>query len=326
MKVDSDARAAGRAGRRICKDCAGAIDSLVELLQGRLSKGVMERICAAEDRALPVARARSSSRCSCPDWATMCKHVAAVLYGVGARLDEQPELLFRLRGVDEQELIARAGTGVPLAKKGPAAGRGARRARGCRSCSASTSPRRRRPPGPGGRARRRRRPDPRPRAADRSPGRRAVRDREAPGGGDRVPGPSALYEPGRSSVAGEREGRAREHRPRRTAASTSGEASRISSRAASRSRTKRPRRASRIARSSSAPRPRSKGAALIGDPACRSSRRAPPTRSSRATPPGRGPAAPGGTAGPRGRSSGCGRWRRPAPSWPRGAPRAGRAP
>jgi DNA-binding transcriptional regulator YiaG len=43
--------------------------------------------------------------CSCPDWATMCKHVAAVLYGVGARLDEEPELLFRLRNVDHEELI-----------------------------------------------------------------------------------------------------------------------------------------------------------------------------------------------------------------------------
>jgi DNA-binding XRE family transcriptional regulator len=43
--------------------------------------------------------------CSCPDWATMCKHVAAVLYGVGARLDDRPELLFLLRGVDHEELI-----------------------------------------------------------------------------------------------------------------------------------------------------------------------------------------------------------------------------
>jgi uncharacterized Zn finger protein len=49
--------------------------------------------------------------CSCPDWADMCKHVAAVLYGVGARLDQKPELLFVLRGVDENELLASAGSG-----------------------------------------------------------------------------------------------------------------------------------------------------------------------------------------------------------------------
>ena len=53
--------------------------------------------------------------CNCPDWADMCKHVAAVLYGVGARLDEQPRLLFVLRGADETELIA--GAGQDLAPK-----------------------------------------------------------------------------------------------------------------------------------------------------------------------------------------------------------------
>jgi uncharacterized Zn finger protein len=51
----------------------------------------------------------------------MCKHVAAVLYGIGARLDERPELLFKLRKVDEKALILKAGKGVPLSKKGPAA-------------------------------------------------------------------------------------------------------------------------------------------------------------------------------------------------------------
>ncbi|HWZ43478.1 MAG TPA: SWIM zinc finger family protein, partial [Candidatus Saccharimonadales bacterium] len=59
--------------------------------------------------------------CSCPDWADMCKHVAAVLYGIGARLDQQPELLFRLHAVDEKELIANAGKALPLAKKDPSA-------------------------------------------------------------------------------------------------------------------------------------------------------------------------------------------------------------
>ena len=104
----------------ICKDCAGAIESLVELLQGRFSKGVMERICQQKTGLFP-APAEIKLACSCPDWASMCKHVAAVLYGIGARLDERPELLFKLRKVDEKALIAKAGTGVPLSKKGPAA-------------------------------------------------------------------------------------------------------------------------------------------------------------------------------------------------------------
>ena len=106
----------------ICADCAGGIDSLVELLQGRLSKGVMERICRQKEGLFPSPSEIKLS-CSCPDGAYMCKHVAAVLYGVGARFDHQPELLFRLREVDEMELIANAGKGVPLTKDAPAAGK-----------------------------------------------------------------------------------------------------------------------------------------------------------------------------------------------------------
>jgi len=103
----------------ICDDCAGAIDSLVELLQGRFSKGVMERICRQNYGLFP-SPAEIKLSCSCPDWAEMCKHVAAVLYGIGARFDHQPELLFRLRGVDEKELIVKAGKSMPLATRGPA--------------------------------------------------------------------------------------------------------------------------------------------------------------------------------------------------------------
>ncbi len=106
----------------ICKDCAGAIDSLVELLQGRFSKGVMERICQPKAGLFP-APAEIEFSCSCPDWASMCKHVAAVLYGIGSRLDDRPDLLFRLRKVDEKDLIARAGRGLPLARTQPGAAR-----------------------------------------------------------------------------------------------------------------------------------------------------------------------------------------------------------
>jgi len=102
--------------KSICKDCAGSIDSLVELLQGRLSQGVMERICRENTGLFPSPKEIQFS-CSCPDWAYMCKHVAAVLYGIGARLDRQPELLFRLRQLDENELITHAGADLPLTKK-----------------------------------------------------------------------------------------------------------------------------------------------------------------------------------------------------------------
>ncbi len=104
----------------ICRDCAGGIDSLVELLQGRLAKGIMDRVCREGDGLFPSPEEIKLS-CSCPDWADMCKHVAAALYGVGARLDEKPQLLFVLRGVDENELLANAGQDLGLKAATPSA-------------------------------------------------------------------------------------------------------------------------------------------------------------------------------------------------------------
>src|SRR4030088_3718712 len=89
--------------KAICRDCAGSIDSLVELLQGRLAKGVMDRVCRQGDGLFPLP-GEIKLNCSCPDGAGMCKHGIGLLYGVGARLDEQPQFLFVLRGVDVEEL------------------------------------------------------------------------------------------------------------------------------------------------------------------------------------------------------------------------------
>ena len=108
--------------KAVCRDCAGAIDSLVELLQGRMAKGIMDRVCREGDGLFPSPEEIKLS-CSCPDWADMCKHVAAALYGVGARLDEKPQLLFVLRGVDENELLASAGQDLALATAAPGAAR-----------------------------------------------------------------------------------------------------------------------------------------------------------------------------------------------------------
>jgi len=101
----------------VCSDCSGAIDSLVELLQGRFSKAVMTRISQEKTGLFPSPK-EIQFTCSCPDYASMCKHIAAVLYGIGARLDTNPELLFVLRDVDHLELIARAGETIPRGKKG----------------------------------------------------------------------------------------------------------------------------------------------------------------------------------------------------------------
>jgi len=89
---------------QVKKRCAGQIGSMLELLQGKLSKSVMA-VVTDRDQGLFPNPGEISLHCSCPDWAVMCKHVAAVLYGVGARLDEKPDLLFLLRGVDHEALI-----------------------------------------------------------------------------------------------------------------------------------------------------------------------------------------------------------------------------
>ncbi len=92
---------------RVKTQCAGQIGSLIELLAGKLSEPVMRQVTDREHGLFPKP-AQIEMTCSCPDWAKMCKHVAAVMYGVGARLDQAPELLFALRQVDHGELIEQA--------------------------------------------------------------------------------------------------------------------------------------------------------------------------------------------------------------------------
>ncbi len=92
--------------------CAGQVDSLLALLRGEVPPEVMA-VVADRDRGLLPRPGEISLACSCPDGAVMCKHVAAVLYGVGNRLDAAPELLFELRGVAPDDLLAGAGTAAP---------------------------------------------------------------------------------------------------------------------------------------------------------------------------------------------------------------------
>jgi len=101
--------------KKLKEACGAGIGSLVELLQGRLSSSVMA-VVIGRDSGLFPAPAEIEMSCSCPDWAGMCKHIAATLYGVGNRLDRQPELFFKLRQVDHMELIAHAGREAPKPK------------------------------------------------------------------------------------------------------------------------------------------------------------------------------------------------------------------
>ncbi|RXZ78980.1 hypothetical protein EBB07_24920 [Paenibacillaceae bacterium] len=86
------------------KACSGKIESLQELAEGKLPKALAGLFTIKGEGLFPSPKEISFS-CSCPDGADMCKHVAAVLYGIGARLDEDSGLLFAMRSVNKSELI-----------------------------------------------------------------------------------------------------------------------------------------------------------------------------------------------------------------------------
>lgn len=112
---------AGKKWHALKRNCAGQVGSLLELLQGKLSSQAMTLVTDRQKGLFPLP-GEMGLKCSCPDWADMCKHVAAVLYGVGARLDEKPELLFLLRGVDHTELVS-AKAAKAAVSRAPQAGR-----------------------------------------------------------------------------------------------------------------------------------------------------------------------------------------------------------
>jgi uncharacterized Zn finger protein len=107
--------------QRVVTRCTGRIASLVGLLRGELSADVLAVLTDAKDGLFPEPRELSLD-CSCPDWAEVCKHVAAVLYGVGLRLDARPELFFVLRQVDQAALLSSA-TASAVSRARPATGK-----------------------------------------------------------------------------------------------------------------------------------------------------------------------------------------------------------
>jgi uncharacterized Zn finger protein len=107
--------------RRIVARCTGRIGSLVGLLRGELSADVLAVLTDPREGLFPEPRELTLD-CSCPDAAELCKHVAAVLYGVALRLDARPELFFDLRQVDQAELIGSA-TSAVVGRPRPAAGK-----------------------------------------------------------------------------------------------------------------------------------------------------------------------------------------------------------
>jgi uncharacterized Zn finger protein len=104
IKIKSISKASWK---KLKQDSAGELASLQELLDGRFPKALNE-IFTAKGKGLFPSPAEIDFKCSCPDWAYMCKHVAATLYGIGTRLDEDPGLFFVLRKAKVEDLITEA--------------------------------------------------------------------------------------------------------------------------------------------------------------------------------------------------------------------------
>ena len=104
IKID---KMSPKAWKKLCAQCASSVSSTIDLLRGKLPEPVLKTLTNSKNDLFP-RRSEIRLDCDCPDWADLCKHLAAVLYGVGNRLDDSPELLFKLRGVDANDLIGTA--------------------------------------------------------------------------------------------------------------------------------------------------------------------------------------------------------------------------
>ena len=92
---------------RVTALCNNSIESLEQLVEGKFPKE-LDVLFKEKEYGLFPAPKEIHFDCSCPDWASMCKHVAAVLYGIGSRLDSNPMLFFELRDIDSQELVRKS--------------------------------------------------------------------------------------------------------------------------------------------------------------------------------------------------------------------------
>lgn len=105
--------------RDLAARCAGRIDSVVDLLQGRLPEALLETLIDRSSGLFPAPKQMRFS-CSCPDYAALCKHIAAVFYGIGARFDKKPETFFTLRSVRMEDLVTKSTRLPPRQQKADA--------------------------------------------------------------------------------------------------------------------------------------------------------------------------------------------------------------
>ena len=87
------------------QQASGKLQDLESLIQGNFPKD-LKNLFFQKGGLFPSPN-EIHFDCNCPDWADMCKHVAAVMYGIGIRIDTNPTQLFELRGIPIESLLTR---------------------------------------------------------------------------------------------------------------------------------------------------------------------------------------------------------------------------
>jgi uncharacterized Zn finger protein len=92
---------------KVAESLRGQARFAAKLLASEMPEDVEEAFKGTGVTLFPARRAELATECSCPDWANPCKHIAAVYYLLGEEFDRDPFLIFRLRGIEREELLPR---------------------------------------------------------------------------------------------------------------------------------------------------------------------------------------------------------------------------
>lgn len=90
---------------RVLDVLAGQAIFTAQLLAGEMPADIEDAFTAARVSLFPTSARELETNCSCPDWANPCKHVAAVYFLLGEAFDDDPFMLFRLRGRTQEQIL-----------------------------------------------------------------------------------------------------------------------------------------------------------------------------------------------------------------------------
>src|SRR6516225_9973543 len=94
---------------KVIEALSGQAIYAAKLLAGEMPQDIENVFQEVKLSLFPEKLGDLATECSCPDWSNPCKHIAAVYYLIGEEFDRDPYLLFRLRGLNREDLLRRLG-------------------------------------------------------------------------------------------------------------------------------------------------------------------------------------------------------------------------